>query len=117
VISAILCGVLAAVVVIATFAIAIIYRKWAVDPHRLSANMRDAEPRIRHILEHATDPGMCWVDMHRITSLNLLGVDHSAATIKMAMVTLELGRRAGMDTDEVLDMFGPGLPESIEDEL
>jgi hypothetical protein len=106
----------AAIAIIASLVVALRYAL-VVRPYQLHDNIAEARPHIRHIIEHVANPDLCEVSLHRLTTLNLIGMDESAVAIHMAAVLLEVGRRAGMDTDEVLDMFGPGLPESIEDEL
>ncbi|MBF6277025.1 hypothetical protein [Nocardia nova] len=116
-ISAILYAVLGATIVIVSSLVVAVRLALVVRPYQLRSSIAEAQPRIRHIIEHVADPDLCEVSLHRLTTLNLIGMDESAVAIHMAAVLLEVGRRAGMDTDEVLDMFGPGLPESIEDEL
>lgn len=91
-----------------------IRRMWAVGPYQLGPNITEAEPRLRRIIEHVSNPDLCEVYLHRSTTLNLLGIDESAAVIRMAAVMLEIGRHAGMDTDEVLEYFTTHHPESSE---
>ena len=104
-IDALLWAVAGSVLTTVALLIFTIRRMWAVGPYQLGPNIADAEPRIRHIIEHVANPDMSEVNLHRAATLNLLGIDESAAVIQMAAVMLEIGRRAGMDTDEVLEFF------------
>ena len=103
-IATILWGALGAIIALVGWEVVRFYRRWSVDAVRLGPNILTAEPRIRRIIEHTADD-MTDEWLHRLTTLNLTGIDHSAAVIRMAAVMLEIGRRAGMPASEVLEFF------------
>lgn len=113
-ISTILWGALGALIALAGWEVVRFVRRWSVDAVRLGPNILTAEPRIRRIVEHTADD-MTDEWLHRLTTLSLTGIDHSAAVIRMAAVMLEIGRHAGMSTAEVLEFF-PHYETAEEDQ-